>query len=348
MASLTSTQLIALTFTPSVTGSLSLLGSLVIIRKFLCYSKKKLSTPYNRIMFGLSCADIVQSATSILSTFPAPQGSAYFAYGNVTTCEIQGFLTQVSLSQAFYNASLSIYYVLFVRFGYSERKIKDKVEPFLHAISVGFLVSTAVLGLPFEVYNFSGTRCGVSPYPMNCSSDLGVDCTRGEYAVSFGRFLYLIWLVIAYAIIILSLLTMLWSLWSLEQRLERRYGVATLNVDEALTQRSRMSRKMKDLALQCFFYIGAFFLTYIWSLLYRIIKSSMGNDIFVLALCGNIFFPLQGIMNCGIYLRPDVVKLKRINPDCSYVWAIYKVAVTDISRRNSLRLQAHQQAVDMS
>lgn len=100
-------------------GTLSVLGSSIIVFKILKNLKK--ATPYDRLMLGLSGFDIVASLTYILTPFILPQETSMrvWARGTDGTCTFLGFLSQLSFAAVFYNCMLSFYYLLTVRFGVS-------------------------------------------------------------------------------------------------------------------------------------------------------------------------------------------------------------------------------------
>ena len=81
---------------PRITGSMSVISSSLIITIIL-RSTRKLSTVYHRIMFGMSCADILGSIAMSLTTLPMPSEDVPSTWagtrlGNVYTCTAQGFL----------------------------------------------------------------------------------------------------------------------------------------------------------------------------------------------------------------------------------------------------------------
>ena len=107
--------LVSLTYS----GGLSLIGSGTII-SMIFRSKKKTSTPFRRIILGLSICDIFLSLAYVLSTVPSPKGLGIWnAHGNQVTCQIQASLFQLGIrtSQLIYvksskiQAYLSLFYV---------------------------------------------------------------------------------------------------------------------------------------------------------------------------------------------------------------------------------------------
>ena len=73
-----------------VTASISTISSIGLII-LLSRSENKFTTTPNRLLLGLSIADIMSSVAFAFVTLPMPVGTwnAWITLGNTTTCEIQ-------------------------------------------------------------------------------------------------------------------------------------------------------------------------------------------------------------------------------------------------------------------
>jgi hypothetical protein len=147
---------------PKVSGTLSCFFSGVIIYTIL-RDKKRRSRTYHRLIFGISCCDLSASFWLALSTWPIPEDGALWAVGNETTCNLQGFFTQLGIASSFYNASLSFYYVLVVRYGWKEHQLKWAERFFFHSIPLLWGLVSAITGLSIGVYGNASLWCWVSP-----------------------------------------------------------------------------------------------------------------------------------------------------------------------------------------
>lgn len=135
---------LALAVTPKVGASLSLMGSLWIFFEVLT-DREKRSMVYHRIIFMFALFDILESsitffASSWLMVPPGP----WQARGNHATCAFQGFVTQLGSGALFsYNAVLSIFYLLVIKYNIPERRLR-KHEWALHIypLSFGFILAT--------------------------------------------------------------------------------------------------------------------------------------------------------------------------------------------------------------
>lgn len=151
----------ALAAIPKATGLVSALFSALIIYTIVRNEKRR-SRTYHRLLFGISCCDISASLWLALSTWPIPKSSgALWAIGTDTSCNVQGFFTQFGIASSFYNASLSVYYILVIRFGWREHQLR-KVEPLLHIFPLVWATVTAIAGLVKGVFGNASLWCWVA------------------------------------------------------------------------------------------------------------------------------------------------------------------------------------------
>jgi hypothetical protein len=158
-------QVNAIAWIPMISAPLSIVGSCCLI--YLV--KSKLTSSYNRLIFAISVIDIVLSVWFAVGALPVPvESGLQGAHGNRATCSAQGFMTTFGiLSVLLYNVSLMVYFYLTICVGMPLNKI-ERIEPFLHAVSVLLPLTAAIVGLNLEVLNWGGGfRCGVAPSPAH-------------------------------------------------------------------------------------------------------------------------------------------------------------------------------------
>ena len=117
---LSDSQEITLILLQIFSATLSLIGSSVIVFKILrSLHRKQPSTPYDRIILGLSMCDIGASCTYAVSPFLLPKDTSnrIWAFGNETSCTWLGFLAQLSIFWA-------IWYNCILRYESFSRKIR--------------------------------------------------------------------------------------------------------------------------------------------------------------------------------------------------------------------------------
>ena len=142
-------NIIASVIVRMVTAVISLVAS-----SFLCFtiwcSQTGLLSPYSRIIFGLSFADILQSTGMLLSPFllPADDPGAIFSQGTVASCEGVGFLlTMGSHSIIWYALFLTYYFLKRVKFKNTPRDFARCEEKVIFAFIWIYAITTSVYPL---------------------------------------------------------------------------------------------------------------------------------------------------------------------------------------------------------
>lgn len=149
----------AIAIVPKFTSLLSMFGSGFIIMKVIKKPRNQ-QTTYHRLLFGMSLCDLLASTCFFFTTWPIPrEENVYAASGNQATCIVQGFFSQFSLATAMYNASLSLFYVMKIRYMWTTRRIERRLEPALHIVSLSIGIGTAIAGVVLKLYNNDSWEC---------------------------------------------------------------------------------------------------------------------------------------------------------------------------------------------
>jgi hypothetical protein len=172
------TQQIAIAITPKISGFLSLLGSGYIV--YDCHrqlrsgergrggtvSTSSSAHTYQRLMIGMSVSDMLMSIGFVLSTLPAPRDTEniWGALGNTQTCTFAGMFTMMGVVPVMYNASLSIYYLLRIKHGWSQTQLHS-AEKWLHGVPWIWGVATVVASLWLKLFNSGYFECWLAPFP---------------------------------------------------------------------------------------------------------------------------------------------------------------------------------------
>lgn len=335
-------------FLPVVTGSFSLVASASIVWKIM-RSETKLSSPYSRLIFGLCVYDIISSLANALSAVPSPPSpygrEVWGAFGNYTTCRIQGFMfTLSSSSSPFYNLSLCIYYLCLIRYSMRDESFGKKIEPILHIVPFLYSFTLSVYFLVHDNYHFNGTVCWIH---QSGPENLNFIRTFGTLTIGLPL------IVIFFAVIgIMGLVT--YTVWSQENRMNQyrfelgtgangnpRSSMATRNETAGQTRRRRASEeRIQAVQTQANLYAFAFILTLTFPLLYRFMSGSLGvippKAIIYLA---RGLYPLQGIFNLFAHMHPQVVTTRRSDRNLSYIQAFciaFKSYEDGLDRRTRL------------
>lgn len=311
---LTDTQEIILSLISLVTGTLSILGSTLIILMVFASPRK---TSYKRILLGLSITDAIASLGFALSPFllPADTSHRFWASGTDRTCSFLGFLYQFSFSAIWYNGMLSYYYLFTIRYGVSHKIFAKKYEPWMHILSLGFCLSTAIVGVAIGLFDelYHGMGCWVSEYPDGC--DATDTCIGPTIAWIIGGAPNLI----MFLSIPINNFVIFQFVKRTTQRLQNFGGPAA---------NRQHNKKVNAVATQALFYVAAFFLSYIWTLVLRILGSQGFDDeskLYPLLVLAAFFHPLQGVTNCFVYSRPNYMRNRKRFPKKSRWWALKRV-----------------------
>lgn len=299
---------VALAVIPHITGVLSLLGSTFIVVDVV---RLKFKSVYHRLLFGLAISDIIASVGLSLSTWPIPEESTYAwgAIGNIQSCEFQGFLIQIGLATTLYNAFLSIYYVLLVRFNWrAESRQMKTFEEVAHSLAVLLGLGTAVASLVLNLYNDANLFCWIAPHPLDCENSITAEdgvgtCVRGDNAWVYRMSFYFSWLWASAIVVTLSMGILCHAVYQQSKKMDRyrQEGEST-----------NSWRRMRSVTVQSSLYILAFVVTALPVSVARIMQAKYNctSTFFPLSLTTVTFFPLQGFWNALIYIRPRYLRYK--------------------------------------
>lgn len=296
----------ALATIPKLTSLGSILSSIALAYIIIINpNEKNKSTPYHRLMLGMTTCDFLASTAWFFTTWPIPKDTGiYGAVGNQQVCAAQGFFAQVSLAAVMYTGSLAVYYVLVIVKNWTDARIA-KIEPYLHAWSITWGLGTSFAGLAMNMFNPVGWDCWIGPMPMGCTESYRIKddtdleniirCERGDNASLFAWFFFYmpLWLVIIF--ITASMIWIYKFIWDLEKRMVA-YSFRPTNS-------SQCSRKFAKRAI---LYVGACYVTWFFPTILQVTLAISGTAHYWALLPTAILIPIQGVLNLRIYLMPDV------------------------------------------
>ena len=345
-----------------VAGSISLIASSILVWSVL-RSHIRLSSTFNRLLFGLCVADIMSSCAYMLSTVMIPKEVDYFywnARGNMLTCNLQGFLHVMGFSASLYNCSICIYYLAIVKYNKSDMFIRDKIEPWLHGVSILFPLAGAIIGVTMKAMNPWGSICTLKRYnPPHCAycedgqvrdeAGFNIPCGRGTHATLLLD-VFILSIIIISPIIMTVTLSIMYQTVGKNVRNMRSYGRGSLDISTTLEgvssrwdmsqyclscrrttegsngRRSNQCRSMQKILYRTIAYSLGWLLTYVFFLTHRIIKLR-GFKIPTYIFFPDAFLcPLQGAFNFIIYTYPKVTKSK--NGDLTWFEAFVKALMS--------------------
>ena len=322
-------------------SSLSFIASLCIIVMILI-SPKKLTSPYGRIIFGMSFGDVVQS----LAMLTGP-----FSVSSINACNWNGFaFTCGTIAVPLYMFTLSLRYFCKLNLKMSDEKFARKIERWIHLVVIVFVLSTCIAGLVMKLYNPmpSEAVCFFEEYPTGCLKDPETygECERGMQsfnfviAVSFVLCLCLVGVTINMTMLCIN------SCW-----IERTYSNRTqLSTSVHSSDRSSARDYLRCLScwnynqlpqeadsdyvlrlyrmetiIQSTLYVGAFYVSYLPPVLQSIFSMVGVRLPSIILLIISFFYPLGGFLNVMVYVRPKVVRIRHGIPGCSRLRAFLVV-----------------------
>ena len=84
--------------------------------------------------------------------------------------------------------------------------------------------------------------------------------------------------------------------------------------------------KSRQIAIQGMLYVCAFYITWLFPTIQRIMELSGSEQHFIVQLFVTFLLPLQGLLNFAIYIRPRFMALKKNSPDIGFWSALWKVS----------------------
>ena len=327
ISSATDAQEKVLALLPFFPALLSIWGSCNI-----CYMvlKDRKHTPYRRILLGMSICDIFSSLVYPWQSFlvPAATSQRVWAIGNGVTCNMMGFLQQCAFSNIWYNGMLSVYFLLTVKFGVRPGVLAKRYEPFMHAISLGYPILTASIGVGMGVYDEIelGAGCWVTNYPKGCGCSgmkTGPCCQSDTIAWIFAG---IPTMAIFFMILVNNVLVVCYVWHTIQTSQAGMDRSVRESMQRSSQQRpNHQSERIKAVATQGFLYVAAFLTCSVSTWCLRIMESLSFDaedeyQLFPLLLIQNLLLPLQGFFNCFIYVRPSFLRSRRDYPHESKYW----------------------------
>ncbi len=307
------------------TATLSFLSSSLIAFMTARKRNRGLSSPYRRIIFGLSFSDMIQSGSLIVSPWMIPswvEGS--WGHGNEASCRIFGFLLMVgSCSVGMYTVLLCCYYFCKLKKRMADATFFYKVERKAHFVIVLLNIILASISLGLGVIHtnpVTRSTCYVANTPLDCVAmpDVVGPCDP----VIQGRVeIFLVLTAVAYpALCFCFIAYFMCSIYWHAHEMSKNPSTTS----SQLQQLSRLYRRENLIQSSC--YVIAFFTIYFpIIIIYFMVFMNVPVIPPFLQITGWILFPSGGLVNILIYTRPHVVSLRRNHPNCSRIKALLLV-----------------------
>ena len=206
------------------------------------------SSPYHRIIFGLSVSDMFQSLALLLGPFLAPEQvyQAFWSVGNNTSCAIDGlFLTIGAVGTPLYTLFLCYYSMRSMSRVENRRALEPAVEKMCHGVIVVFTLILAIVSLSTKALNTypSGLFCSVAATPTGCRQfpELFGECD--ERVAGYVKDLVLVGFLLVPLFSLLGIIVCVWRIYRYVIFVRPRVfqGSADANVASRLREKNKPS-----------------------------------------------------------------------------------------------------------
>jgi hypothetical protein len=232
---------------------------------------------------------------------------------------------------------LTLYFLLTIRYRWTDRKCKQKAELWMHLLPLGIGWGGAILGLPLKLYNPVKFSCWVTGFPFGCDSK--GTCTRGVHAAAFSLFLYgcvwgvLLWIIIAMLLIYQSVAnTEKASLKFRTSAVMMQHGAGSGPLHSSLSSTelnnhnnnsssgggSGASPSLRDqmklrraFAVQALLYCISYVLTWFFVTISSIMLKRLDRIVVWMSFLSSSMISLQGFYNAMIYIRPRYIRYRQ-------------------------------------
>lgn len=314
---------------PPFTGGLSIFGSYVILREL--YAEKETdqaSRPaVSRAIASMAIADIIYSVALSFSTFLSPDGAngMPYTYGNIGSCEFQGFLAFFGgLASPFFTTLTIFYFMVILKYRWTDDQLA-KHGKLIHCSIWLFSLVMSLIPIPLDFYNNVHHVCWLNSSPMRCRFFDFLECERGEEYYYYAQIFTYFPVVPAIFLTIVFMLIIWREVRSIEEKISR-YGSSTLTPSDGVISDITDNvdrRRSTTVAVQASLYCLAFVATQIlriFAVLWLEIALGYNEILYIVAF--DIMLPLQGLLNMCVFIRnrkpetPEGILAKRVMCCC--------------------------------
>jgi hypothetical protein len=142
----------------ALSGAISAISSLlVMLVVFRALRMGNFTSVYHRIIMSMALFDFISSISISFTTIPMPRDVIYpfdgGSYGNVESCEAQGFGFVIGCTGSFIaGCGLHLFYVSMIHFQMGDRNIRKYLEPLIQGFA--WIASLSVAVSTRTIFNF--------------------------------------------------------------------------------------------------------------------------------------------------------------------------------------------------
>lgn len=313
----------------AITSFLSILGSVAVTR--IAYLK--LTSTYQRFLFMLSLTDILNAVFLLFHQLVLPESpNFYWAVGNSKSCSMAGFFLHFgSLSVAMYSCYLSAYFFFSIQSSPKRQKQPEDIIGFwewcAHLSSLllpGGIAAAAAVTSNVNVDQGLGL-CVIQSYECMDGTANQADCVsveNGDWALPKDTN------ALRWAYIAGMLASAFFGVMATLMVYCRVQGTLSKSADAADSMLpDEMKHRLRAVATQAVLYSMVFVNSMIWPILTVVVPTDTDSTIYPLHLLTFLMYPLQGLLNCLIYIRPRYQMLRTMYPNDSMT-VVFRVSMS--------------------
>jgi hypothetical protein len=193
----------------------SFLASLALLVCIFRLKNHQRNTVFHRLMIGVATHDCLSSLGFSFGPIPIPRSlQVPYAFGTQGTCSMQAVLITAVSTAHIYETALSIYFLLIIRFNWTEDRIAKIVEPWMHVIALSWGYGSIVALLTTDVFNPAPSLnfCWFGFTPPFCKYIPGVECTRGQTYERLYLQLYIFPTLSVFGLLVLTLALVIFTI----------------------------------------------------------------------------------------------------------------------------------------
>jgi len=336
-------------------AAVSLVASLAIVL-MIQFSRKKLSTPYRRLIFGVSISDMCQSIGILTGPFSIPTSTPYapWAVGNIQSCEANGFMVVMgSNSVPLYTTALCTYYYCKLNKKMTDSYYCRKFEKKIHFLIISYVLTYTITALARGNINPipGGGLCHIAVSPLQCRTypEIVGECSRGLDTISFLTINFIV-NGICMAAIITSMVLVVRNAFSVENLFRSRgsFQRSEESASSTFTAKARdilccvpcksreleegetnadlvLRQNARETLIQAVLYVCAFLLSYAFQIILSTFNLAGVSYSVAFSIIISILYPLGGLFNILIYTRPKVDQLRISHTNLSWLRAFLLV-----------------------
>lgn len=326
-----------------------MVGAFVIIR----IATPKLGSTYQRFLFMLSTAIVINAIFLFLHPLLVPQGATAWGIGNDATCSMVGFFWVFgALMVSFYHNALALYFNFSIygnddnndsgNSNNKQRKPEDVVGCTEIMVNVTcWLVPAAIAaaGAALGSINFD-PKLDMCVLYQECDPEETNDgsCvliaydSLNRYGTSASVILQKTfqWILVASAslslLILVNIQCQVRRAMKTSRMAAQQFARDEMDLDGA-DEQQQIIQKLAAVSAQCILYTLSYLNSYVWFIILLFIPANNPNLLYAFQVIVAVLYPILGLFNCIIYIRPRVQMLQIMYPQDPFV-VVVRVAMS--------------------